>query len=256
MGTDEILVDTDAEIGRITFNRPHARNALTFDMYARLAEVCASPPAQWKAIVFRGAGDKAFAAGTDIAQFRAFGTAQDAIDYEARIDQVLTAVEICPLPTIAAITGACTGGGAAIAAACDIRLSTRDLKFGFPIARTLGNCLSAASLVRLSALLGAGRVREIIFTSRLIEAQEALATGLVSALHDDPPSLHAGAGEMARLLAGQAPLTLRATKELLRRLAVKPVEDEDLIARCYTSADFREGIDAFFDKRKPRWKGE
>ena len=123
-----------------------------------------------KVLILSGAGDKAFAAGTDINQFRAFNTPQDAIGYEVRIDRVLTTLEQCRVPTIAAINGACTGGGAGIAACCDLRIGTRTAKFGFPIARTLGNCLSAANIGRLSALIGATRLKEIIFTARLIEA--------------------------------------------------------------------------------------
>jgi enoyl-CoA hydratase/carnithine racemase len=253
--TDELLFEVEDDVGLITFNRPRVRNALTFSMYQRLAEICATPPGKLRAIIISGAGDKAFAAGTDITQFRGFDSVQDAIDYEDRIDQVLTSVESCPLPIIAAIAGACTGGGAGIAAACDIRLASADLKFGFPIARTLGNCLSAASLARLSALLGAGRVREIIFTSRLIEAEEALSTGLITEVLENRQSLSARALEMAHLVATQAPLTLKATKELQRRMTVSAVQDDDLIALCYSSADFQEGIEAFFDKRKPRWKG-
>jgi len=166
----------------VTFNRPQARNALTFEMYKRLAEWCRQMPTDGsvRAMVLSGAGGKAFAAGTDMTQFRAFETSQDALDYEQQIDDVLEAVERCPVPTIAAIHGACTGGGGSIAAACDIRIASESLKFGFPIARTLGNCLAAGNLARLSELIGAGRVREIIFTARLIEAQEALQTGLVS----------------------------------------------------------------------------
>lgn len=254
--SQELLLETEGDIGVITLNRPAARNALTFAMYTALAEVCTSPPAGVKVLVVTGAGDRAFAAGTDITQFREFSSAQDAIDYERRIDEVLTAVESCPLPLIAAIAGACTGGGAAIAAACDLRLATADLKFGFPIARTLGNCLSARSLARLSALIGAARVREMIFTSRLLGAQEALATGLITEMVDDRRRLDQRARELAQVVAGHAPLTLRATKELQRRLAARDVDDEDIITMCYGSADFREGIDAFFAKRRPQWKGE
>ncbi|MEQ8355210.1 MAG: enoyl-CoA hydratase [Kiloniellaceae bacterium] len=256
---EELLYEVRDGIGFITFNRPQARNALTFAMYEGLAQICstAGGKGQAKALVVTGAGDKAFAAGTDIAQFRGFKTPQDAIAYEQRIDKVLDAVERCPLPTVAALTGACTGGGAAIAAACDIRIAASDLKFGFPIARTLGNCLSANNLARLAALLGAGRTREMIFTSRLIEAQEALTTGLITEVLDDRAAVETRAAELAALLAGQAPLTLRATKEALRRLtaAAAKVEDEDLIVACYTSEDFREGLEAFLAKRKPVWKG-
>ncbi|MEL7049729.1 MAG: enoyl-CoA hydratase-related protein, partial [Pseudomonadota bacterium] len=132
----------------VTLNRPSARNALTFEMYASIAQTVMEAPTDEfvKAIVFSGAGGKAFAAGTDMAQFRNFKTARDALDYEAEIDRVLEAIERCPLPTIAALNGACTGGGASIAAACDLRIASASLKFGFPIARTLGNCLAAANL--------------------------------------------------------------------------------------------------------------
>lgn len=257
--SDELLYEVRDAIGTLTFNRPEARNALTFAMYDRLAEICATAAnsGDVKALVLQGAGDKAFAAGTDISQFRSFRSAEDALNYEQHIDHVLGAVERCPLPTVAALAGACTGGGAGIAAACDIRIAARDLKFGFPIARTLGNCLSARNLARLSALLGAGRTREIVFTSRLIGAEEALTAGLVTELLDGKTAVEARARELAALLAGQAPLTLRATKEALRRLsaAAAAVDDKDLIVQCYTSEDFREGLEAFLGKRKPDWKG-
>ncbi len=257
--SDELLYEVRNGTGIITFNRPEARNALTFGMYEGLAEICetAAGKGDVRALVLRGAGDKAFAAGTDIAQFRSFRTAEDALGYERRIDKVLAAVEGCPLPTVAALAGACTGGGAGIAAACDIRIAARDLKFGFPIARTLGNCLSARNLARLSALMGAGRTREMIFTSRLLEAEEAQAVGLVSELLADKAAVEARALELAGRLAGQAPLTLRATKEAMRRLnaAAADVDDKDLIVLCYTSEDFHEGLDAFLAKRKPDWKG-
>lgn len=257
--SEELLYELRDGIGVVTFNRPEARNALTFGMYEGLAEICetAADKGDARALVLRGAGDKAFAAGTDIAQFRTFKTAEDALGYERRIDKVLGAVERCPLPTVAALAGACTGGGAGIAAACDIRIAARDLKFGFPIARTLGNCLSARNLARLSALMGAGRTREMIFTSRLVGAEEALAVGLVTELLPDKAAVEARALALAALLAGQAPLTLRATKEALRRLnaAAAEVDDKDLIVLCYTSEDFREGLEAFLAKRPPDWKG-
>ncbi|WP_417669632.1 enoyl-CoA hydratase/isomerase family protein [Roseibium sp.] len=243
----------------ITFQRPEARNALTFDMYERLAELCSSVPTDGsvRAVVISGGGGKAFAAGTDMTQFRAFKTDQDALDYESRIDTILEAVERCALPTIAAINGACTGGGGSIAAACDIRIASASLKFGFPIARTLGNCLAAANLARLSELIGAGRVRELIFTARLIEAQEGLSVGLVSEVLPDEATLLERAAELAAHVGSMAPLTLRATKEAMRRnRAANRVEDSDLIVSCYMSHDFRVGMEAFLAKRKPVWTGK
>jgi enoyl-CoA hydratase len=254
----ELLYEVRNGIGRVTFNRPQARNSLTFNMYERLAAICASAgeDRSLKVLILTGAGDKAFAAGTDINQFRAFKTPQDAIDYETRIDQVLSTIEQCRVPTIAAINGACAGGGAGIAACCDLRIGTTTTKFGFPIARTLGNCLSMSNLGRLSALIGAARLKEIIFTARLIEAHEAAGLGLLNEVVADIPALERRAEELARLVASHAPLTLRSTKQALHRMQPKVREDEELILMCYQSRDFREGMDAFLNKRQPQWTGE
>lgn len=253
----ELLVETAGATATVVLNRPQARNALTFAMYDGLAAFCRGidPDGPVKAVILTGAGDRAFAAGTDIAQFRDFRTAEDALDYEKRIESVLTAIETCPVPTIAAIAGACTGGGAGIATACDLRIAARDARFGFPIARTLGNCLSMENYARLAALIGAGRVMEMIFTARLLDAEEARAAGLVSEVVDDHAALMVRASELAQTLAGHAPLTLRATKEALRRIRHGRSDGDDLIAMCYTSADFREGMDAFLKKRPAEWKG-
>jgi enoyl-CoA hydratase len=246
-------------IAMATLNRPAARNALTIAMYEGVAEICAAiaPDGPVKALIITGAGDKAFGAGTDIAAFRDVNTRDEALAYEEKMDRVLSTIELTPVPTIAAIAGACTGGGAAIAAVCDLRLATADMRFGFPIARTLGNCLSMANLARLSSLIGPARTKEILFTARLIGAHEALSIGLVSEVVQDHGALMARAGALARSLAEHAPLTLRATKEALRRLGPDlRGRDEDLIAMCYTSADFREGMEAFLSKRKPQWTGK
>src|SRR5262249_7394817 len=210
-----------------------------------------------KAMILTGAGDKAFAAGTDISQFRAFKTPEDALAYEERIDRVLGTLERCRVPTIAAVAGACTGGGAGIALACDLRIGARSAKFGFPIARTLGNCLSMANYARLASVIGAARTKEIIFTARLVDAAEAQSLGLVSEVVEDAAALAARADALARLIAGHAPLTLQATKEALRRLQTRVGRDEgnDLILMCYNSQDFREGMDAFLSKRPAKWTG-
>lgn len=256
---DELIHTVEDGVATVTFNRPQSRNALTFAMYEGLAEVCRTAPTDGSvtAIIVTGAGGRAFAAGTDMTQFRAFGTAEDALGYERRMSAVFDAIERCPVPTIAAITGACTGGGAAIAAACDIRLADERMKFGFPIARTLGNCLSTASLARLAALLGHGRTREILLTARLVEAAEAERIGLVAQILPDGQAVMAEARRLAGVLAEHAPLTMRATKEGLRRVMTDgpAAEDEDLVTMCYLSEDFREGMEAFLSKRRPEWKG-
>jgi enoyl-CoA hydratase len=257
--SQEILYQVKDGVGRITFNRPEARNAFSFRMYDRFAEICkqAADDTSVKVLVLIGATEKAFAAGTDISEFKNFSTAQHALDYEARINGLLDAFERIPIPTIAAIAGVCTGGGSTIAACCDLRIGAANARFGVPIGRTLGNCLSMANYVRLAALLGPARVKEIIFTARLIDASEARAIGLLSEVLPDYASLQIRADELARTVASQAPLTLRVTKQALRLIKEKmtPEEDRNMILTCYMSEDFREGLDAFLNKRPPKWTG-
>jgi enoyl-CoA hydratase len=253
------LYEVNDGIGRVTFNRPQARNAFTFRMYEQLAEICrqAENDPSVKVLLLTGAGEKAFAAGTDISEFKSFATPEDALNYESRIERVLTALENSRLPSIAAIAGVCTGGGFTIAGCCDLRIGAANARFGVPIGRTLGNCLSMSNYVRLAALLGPARVKDIIFTARLIGAEEACKIGLLGEVLPDYDSLQRRADELARTVASQAPLTLRATKEALRRIREKmnPEEDRDLVLMCYMSRDFREGMDAFLNKRPPKWTG-
>lgn len=257
---EDLLYAVEDGIAHITFNRPQARNAMTFAMYERMAEICEAAHADHtiKAMILTGAGDKAFASGTDISQFRAFETAQDALDYESRIDRVLTSLETCRVPTVAAIAGACTGGGAAIAACCDLRIGTDTTRIGFPIARTLGNCLSMSNISRVMSLVGPARTKDMIFTARLVEAPEALALGLINEIVPDVETLRRRALETAKLVAGHAPITLEVTKEAVRRIrrTLSRDEGQDLILRAYMSEDFREGMDAFLNKRKPNWQGK
>jgi enoyl-CoA hydratase len=258
--SNDLLFEMHDGVGKVTFNRPQARNAFTFEMYERLARICeqADGDRSIKVLVFQGAGDKAFASGTDINQFRAFTTPEHAIEYESRIDRVLTKLEQCRVPTIAAINGACTGGGAGIAACCDLRVGTKSVKMGFPIARTLGNCLSMSNISRLTALIGPARVKDLIFTARLVGAEEAAGAGLLHEVIEDVPALQKRADELAAQIASHAPLTLNATKQALARLQkrLSREEGQDLILMCYMSKDFREGLDAFLTKRTPQWSGE
>jgi enoyl-CoA hydratase/carnithine racemase len=256
---DELLYEVKDGVGVVTFNRPAAHNALTFQMYDRLGEICAEVKVGGavKAIIITGAGGRAFAAGTDISLFRDFSTAEQGLAYEERMEQMFAKLERCPVPTIAAIPGICTGGAAVIAAACDLRIATRNLKYGFPIARTLANCLSAANIARVAMLTGVGRAVDMLMTTRLIEADEALAIGLVNELFDTPEALMQRAWALGAQIAAQAPLTMMAGKEIVRRLRERfgGIEDKDLVALCYGSADFREGLRAFLAKRPPKFTG-
>jgi enoyl-CoA hydratase/carnithine racemase len=257
--TSEILYRVENRVGHVTLNRPQARNALTFEMYDRLAEICESVPhdGSVRAIIVSGAGGKAFAAGTDISLFRDFKDAEDGLEYERRMSIRIGKIEACRVPMIAALSGACTGGGAAIAGCCDIRIASADLRFGFPIARTLGNCLSSGSLQKMTSLIGPARVAEMIMTARLMDAAEAKSIGLISEILPDHHSVMARAEALAQEIAALAPITLRVTKEMLRRIrtAGAKTADEDLIAEAYGSRDFREGLESFLAKRKPDWQG-
>ena len=258
MSDGEVRYERRDGIGWITLDRSEARNSMTFAMYERLAALCraANDDPALHAVVLAGAGD-AFVAGTDIAQFVDLRTAADAIAYERKMDAVFSAIEQVRVPTIAAIRGPAVGGGVALAASCDLRICSPSARFGVPVARTLGNCFAAANLVRVSALIGQARLTELVFTARLIDAAEAMAAGLVSEVVADEAALLPRAEALARQLATHAPLTLRATKEALRRIRerTRPADAEDLVVMCYTSEDFREGVRAFLEKRKPVWTG-
>ena len=257
---EDLLYEVRDGIGLVSFNRPAAHNALTFEMYDRLADICGEVRlgGAVKAIIITGAGGRAFAAGTDISLFRNFSTAQQGVDYEARMERMFAKLEKCPVPTIAAIAGICTGGAAVIAAACDLRLATRQLKYGFPIARTLANCLSAANIARVALLTGVGRAVDLLLTTRLIGAEEAMAIGLVNELFDTPEALMERARALGAQIATQAPLTMMAGKEVVRRMRANfgAIDDRDLIELCYGSADFREGLRAFLAKRAPKFTAQ
>ena len=259
VSSTEVLVTRDGPIVTLTFNRPEARNAMTWNMYERLYQTCEEVDADdsIRLLVLRGAGGKAFVAGTDISQFTAFKTAEDGIKYERDGDRRSGRLARVKKPVIAQIQGYAVGGGFGIAAAADLRIATPDARFGAPIARTLGNCLSMEAYARYMDLLGPSRLKELIFTARLMSAEEARAAGFV---HEIVPADHieARVQELAETVAGHAPITLWVTKEAIRRLqAARPIPNgADLITTTYASADFHEGVGSFLEKRKPNWTGK
>jgi enoyl-CoA hydratase/carnithine racemase len=211
-----------------------------------------------RVFVLKGAGGKAFVSGTDIAQFTEFKTREDALAYERRLDGAIERLERVAKPTIAQIQGVATGGGFVIAMTCDLRVCTPDSRFGVPIARTLGNCLSAANYSRMVDLVGPARTKDLLFTGRLADAAEAAALGLVTRVVE-PDAIDTEVRALADTIIANAPLTIHATKEMVRRIQAArrlPAEQgDDLIALCYGSEDFREGIASFLAKRPPRFEG-
>ena len=160
-----------------------------------------------------------------------------------------------PIPTLAVIEGWAIGGGLAIAAACDLRIATPGTRFGVPIARTLGNCLSVANVARLVAALGAPRAKRVLLLAENLSAEEALAGGFICGIVA-PADLDAKVTEMCERLASHAPVTMRVSKEAVRRVVLAGLaDDDDLIRAAYGSEDFHEGVKAFVEKRDMRWRG-
>jgi enoyl-CoA hydratase/carnithine racemase len=256
---DEVLVSRDGAIVTLTFNRPEARNAMTWGMYQRLYEVCEEVDADdsIRVLVLKGAGGKAFVAGTDISQFTKFQGAEDGIQYEKDGDKRSGRISQVKKPVIAQIEGVCVGGGFGIAAGADIRVGTPESRFGMPVARTLGNCLSMSNYAAFMDLIGASRLKEMVFQARLMGAEEALTAGF---LHQIVPAadIEKQVKEIALKVASHAPITLWATKEAVRRIqAARQLPDgDDIVRKVYGSADFKEGVKAFVEKRPPRWTGK
>ena len=260
MSTAHTIYETQGPLAILTFNRPESRNAMTWEMYQALMDACdrMDRDGDVRVLILRGAGGKAFVAGTDISQFQEFRERQDGITYEDRLDRVLDKLEEVQKPTIAQVQGVAAGGGCSIALACDICVATPESTFGVPIARTLGNCLSGASYSRLVDLAGSRCAKELLFTGRFVGASEAHARGLINSIVA-ADEIERRVRELALEISANAPLTLRASKEMIRRILAKrrlaTGEDTDLIELCYSSADFHEGVSAFLAKRRPVWTG-
>ncbi len=254
-------LERQGSIAILTLSRPHALNAVTWKMYKEFEEHLneLSKDPTLRVLVIRGDGDKAFAAGTDITQFKDF-TGEDGVEYEKKIDGIIDLLEKFPKPTIAAIQGYAVGGGVMISAMCDLRYGTSDAQFGAPMARTLGNCLSIANYHRLARELGTMLTKELLFTSRLLKAQEALDHGFLTAIYEKEDFFEQVLANAERI-SKNAPLTIEATKEAFSRINEKQASFpdgsfDDIIAKVYGSEDFAEGVNAYMEKRKPNWQGK
>lgn len=249
--------DINGSVGVVTFNRPEARNALTWDMYDALVAACETAEAAGdvRVLIIRGAGG-AFAAGTEIAQFREFAGGDAGVAYERRLDAVIDRIEQLSMPTIAEVDGPAVGGGCAIALACDFRVCSDRARFGVPVSRTLGNCLSMANTARMVDLIGMALTRDLLLSGRLMDAHEAHQRGLATVVLP-VDQVEAATITMAAELATRATSTVKATKAMLLRLRDhrRPPAGsaDDLLRACYGSADFREGVAAFLERRKPRF---
>lgn len=253
MNASDTHFTTGGPIAYFTLDRPATGNAMTWAMYDALVESCdrVDGDRALRVFVIRAAGG-VFSTGTDIRQFVTFTSGADGVEYERRLERCLARLEAVAIPTIAQIEGAAVGAGCAIALACDLRVCTPTATFGVPIARTLGNALSLENCARMIDHFGLARTKDLLFTGRLLDANEAVACGLVTRMAE-PSDVGRVVDELAGTIARNAPLTLRNMKEALRLLAERPVATaafEDSTATCYASADFRERLTAFLERRK------
>ena len=245
----------DGMIAWVIFNNPAARNALTWPMYEDLKKICDSLAINpnIRVVIFRGAGDKAFVSGSDIQQF--VDLKKDEA-YEVAVDHIFTSLQQLPMPTIAMIEGLAVGSGLLMATACDFRISTKDARFGIPVAKTLGNCLSPSNLSWLAAHLGIPLVKKMLLTAELIKAPELLASGFLYQTAE-AEELQESVNALAEKLAALAPITQKASKLTLARLLQSNLPDcTDLMRETYNSKDFKEGVNAFLEGRPPQWVGK
>jgi enoyl-CoA hydratase/carnithine racemase len=253
----ELEVTQDGPVLTVLFNRPEQRNAMTYAMYDGLEQACvrADEDDSVHVLVLRGAGGRAFVAGTDISQFLEFTSGEDGIAYEARIEQVTNRLEDVGVPTVAAVEGACVGGGLILAAACDLRVATASSRFGVPVARTLGNCLSMNTYSLLVSHLGPARTLDMLLRARLLPAADAAAAGFVSEVCPDG-ELDAALEALVTPLLGHAPLSMRAAKRAVARIRRANVPyGDDLVREVFGSADFTAGVAAFVDRGQVSWTG-
>lgn len=251
----DLLVDRRPGVVTCTFNRPERMNAMTQPVYDTLRELASELRGDRavRAVVLRGAGGRAFSAGNEISSFVDMTSGEEGVQYEAGVRSVLRALAELEQVTIAAIDGVCVGGGLAVATVCDVRVATPRSRFGYPIARTLGNALAAPVLDRCVATFGEPITREMLLASRLVGADRAYTAGALAEVVE-PEDLD---GTVERLTSGitrAAPLTIATTKtQLLRRSDALEASagDDLLLAEAYGSADFREGVRAFLAGEKP-----
>lgn len=251
MSESELLVTSSDGVVTVVFNRPHRHNAFTKAMYTEmraLFEDLATRP-DVRVVVLRGAGGRAFAAGNDIGDFL---DEPDAAAYEEWIGEMLNALFELPQVTIAAVDGVCVGGGLAVATHCDIRIATPESRFGYPIARTLGNALSAPIVYRCAAAFGEGVTRTMLLTGRLVDAERAYSVGALTEITED---LNASVDKLVSEITFNSAATQRASKRQLnaraRATEEQPEFDRPMLAEVYTGADFKEGVRAFLAKEKP-----
>jgi len=257
---DELIIEQDGAVARLTVNRPEVRNALSIGIVQRIAQTLRglSRDRAVRVFVLTGAGDRVFISGADVGEFREqLATPESALSYDAAAEQLQSALREVPQPVIARIQGHAVGSGTIVAASCDFRIAVRTAKFGIPVAK-FGFLASVPDTLRLVQLVGPAKAKWLLMTGQLIEAPEAQAIGLIDQVVE-PENLEATVNTLATTLAANAPLTIKATKQIIEAMtapSANVASGAPWYAEIFRSRDFREGLDAFFTKRKPEFTGE
>src|SRR2546421_5450089 len=259
--TDKMLSRKEGKAGYVIFNNPERRNAVSLDMWARTAEILAdfAKDDEVRVVVLTGAGGKSFVSGADISKFESERASLDATKvYNATVAKANEGIYEFPKPTIAMIQGYCIGGGLGLAVCCDLRICSDNSKFAIPAAK-LGLGYAYPGVKRLVNLVGPSFAKEIFFTARQFDAEEARVMGLINRVVPQA-ELEAYVKTYADTIANNAPLTVKAAKFIVGE-ATKDESMRDLkrctklVEQCFASNDYTEGRRAFMEKRKPVFTG-
>ncbi|NKB34923.1 MAG: enoyl-CoA hydratase [Pseudomonadales bacterium] len=259
--TPKMLAAIENGIGWITFNAPERRNAMSLDMWQGLADILKqlAQVEELRVVVLKGAGDKAFVSGADISEFEEKRATQEDRDfYEAAFDEAQNTLANFPKPVVAMIQGFCVGGGLAIALNTDVRIATEDSVFGIPAAK-LGLGYGFEAIKTLESIVGPSHAKDILFTARFLNTEEALRIGLINFVVSRE-ELESNVTEYVDRIAANAPLTIKAVKATVKEVVRDPGQQSpqsiaQLVNDCFLSEDYKEGRAAFLEKRKPNFKG-